>query len=715
MIVSSLLTFQIENRNVATKVSIRTYKNLKMCQKLSNVYDLIYPSPVTLKEIASTAVAMKLLRQRVKEYLSSNTMSDLYLEHFDIFDSRLPKNSLRNVFPHLPSTVLRMVEKCYGKLQYSLGSWTGDRAIVDVWLEMDYIACTFNGNIHHDKIAKRVVLCEEVSNEIKFKTACRFCFEDDIVRIWPSVSEHFNLSDIDFNEQPLLYYWICRMKNELHKIPLSGHDYADFDERLLQILGCRIKNWPSVEYFWNRLKLKESRIENAVHLLVFNAHVFCRYILARLSKEEFDALMALKGNEIMFLLLRDTYNIDDEPGARRSTERLCILAAWKFIRHNISDVDFIRFAKQIFRFQTENSRQILNGQSFSYEFWNNTPDHLKQLVIRDCLVDRSLFVKQPADPSDRYVWLLLCVLKEIPFEARSTFWRENWDILFRGIRKEDLQELLTLCCKDNDEIILFKENHLSGYENVRSHGLMYMEDTRLQELDEFLNFCCREKETISAFKVKLLNEYMNSLHDRYLVDREIFSFHDFIIKAHSLSLFINEVFNDVHLAADFKHKILLAPRTTRTLCNWVVSNFKLEDLMQFVDMFVIPEQAVDFKEHHFLPALVNYLSNGSDFSFAFENAGFQRFMEWCLGSEEKIAEFKGALPLYEIIHHVTENEEEINLYSYELKDERSWGRKRLKCLYPDLIKFLEWCLSSPEEVEEFKKRVVWFETYAPYL
>ncbi|XP_065216915.1 uncharacterized protein LOC135843094 [Planococcus citri] len=667
-----------------------------MAQNLNMVYDLVYPSPPTLEELASIAVALQLWRENIREH----RLTDLINSDWDSFESKLGSCSIP-VLLDLPSKVFSLVEKHFGKMQYAL---RGDSLMWDVFDEIDDIVCNSNGSINYDRLAKRAVLCEGISDELKFKTACKYCLEEDIMRIWPSVSEHFNLDDISFEFEPVLYYWICRLRDQLYKIPLSGHDYAAIDEKLIEILDAR--NWSCVEYFWNRLKVASSRIDNAKYLHRRNGHVFCRYILPRLSPKELDILMADVGDDIMLALL--IVWIDDVCPSMW-IEELYVLAAWNYIKHKISDSGFICFVREILKNQSQCNTCTSNyNQFFSRELWDNTPSHLKQLAIRDCLVDRSLFENDDEPCFERHNWLLLCILEDAPFEARKSFWRENWRNLLCGTNTEDLKQFVILCCENEEEIILFKKTHLT-YEIIRPNGLEHLKQSRIPELNKFINFCCLDEETISAVRLKLLNEHLDFSRNHSPFDFPCFEIHNFISSGDYWSAFIDDSFNEVNLATDFKNHLLLAPRTCEMLSRFVISNFRLQEVMQFVDTFATSEQvAVNVKEDHLIPALVNLLMTETRLRFVFEYDAFESFIRWCLGSDEKIAKFKQTLPVDEIVRNLIADKDAKVCHAL---DRGSWEQRRLGVVYSSIVQFLEWYFSTLEEVADFEKKVDWFEKF----
>ncbi|XP_065209589.1 uncharacterized protein LOC135838017 [Planococcus citri] len=658
-----------------------------MAKVLNNIYDLLYPSPPALQDLAAIAIAAKMWHKRTIEILCDSNASDD--DKANCFWSEV---SLRSELPELPSTILSIVEGYFDKVRFSYSGYSRENSVET----FHDIVCNFYGTIDNDKRAKLAMLSEEVSDVEKFKIACRFCLEDDIKRIWPSVSdsEDLNLDDdhLQFHRDPLLYYWVYRLRDQLHKIPLSDFGYATIDGKEIQIFD---HNWSAVEYFWNRLKVAD-RKESAAHLLKHRGQIFCRYIFARLTEDELNTLMTERRDSFLCTILNSDFhalNSDDDIAGG------CILAVWEYIKHKVSERDFICAVGEIIKNQAIPMGDIWSDESFSNEFWNCTPDHLKQVAIHDVLLDRSLFVKN--NPSDhRNNWLIWSVLTDALFEARSAFWNANFHVVLPGTKMEDLQQFLTLCCETESDIILFKKNHMSKYENVGQVCLEYLKKFSFDELNQYLNFCCVEKETISALKLELLTDYLNFLHNNYPPMRRTGTENNIIGHIHSLCAFIDDVYNDIDLAADFKTQVLLAPRTIELLARYVIENH-LEEVMPFVDSFAVSEEAAINFKHVLVPSLVNLLSTGDLFYFKFDNDCFENFMRWCFGSDDEISAFKRTVPVDEIVRNLLEGQSYIQDCDYE----------DLCKFYSDLDKFLEWVFSSPEEVAEFKKKLDGFEEY----
>ncbi|XP_065223416.1 uncharacterized protein LOC135847686 [Planococcus citri] len=458
-----------------------------------NVYDLVYPTPPALKQLACIAVAANLCREKISNHRSNNSMDKID------FREKIPLDSLA---PHLPSALLPLVEKYTEEIQYSFRGWLED--ILDVF---DEFICDFDGTIHYSRTAKRALCCNEVSKEVKFKIACEYCFENDILEIWPSVMDiTINLNDLNFYNRSLSYYWICRLRNQLYKIPPLDQDYSTIDDRLIRVLEAN--NWSAVEYFWNRSNNNAAtRMENTIYLLENQKHIFCRYVLTKLSDEEIDRLVAGRNDDWMETLLCDNY--DRECGI--TAGRPCFLAAWKFINNKVSESSFICMAREILRQHTRNSLGLNNDRCFFNELWNSTPNHLKKSVIPHVLLEETLFelTGSLCYMDDRRNYFLFAILTDCSFEIRNTFWMKNWRILLLATNTNDLQQFTNLCLKNDAEITQFKKNQLSSYENIKEECSRYLLTSRFSELNEFLCFCCVKKKTIKDVQLKILKNHMN--------------------------------------------------------------------------------------------------------------------------------------------------------------------------------------------------------------
>ncbi|KAL6968943.1 hypothetical protein U1Q18_047113 [Sarracenia purpurea var. burkii] len=157
---------------------------------------------------------------------------------------------------------------------------------------LDFV-CDFDGSIDYGKTAKRFVVCSGISDDVKFKMACYYCLEEQVLRIWPEVSSRMNKNEIDYCVQPMLYFWVCRLKNETPDVDFDTTTSC-IEELALQVLyenaADDIAVWPAIEFFLNRLP-SGIRSVHMCNLYSPISHggfetLFFRFVLAKLNAAE---------------------------------------------------------------------------------------------------------------------------------------------------------------------------------------------------------------------------------------------------------------------------------------------------------------------------------------------------------------------------------------------------------------------------------------------
>ncbi|XP_065210371.1 uncharacterized protein LOC135838598 isoform X2 [Planococcus citri] len=421
-----------------------------MAKTSSRVYDLTYPSPVTLKEISAIAVVAELWREEIA--------------HTDIKTARIKFYSAKDILlkkkiPNVPSTVYDVLVKYIDKFISSIGYRL---AALDTHFH-DFV-WDWNGAVHDVRTAKRKMLCDQLSANEKFVIACRYCLEDDIRRLWPRVSSNFDLTHMDFDSTPILYYWICCIRNELHNIP--NPDDKPIDELVFYRCEFRHEGFCSLEYFWNRISY-ERRSHATIMMSRYDPSSFARFILPRLDDFQLETFLAEEGANFMISLLADNTRTVVRTFVR--SDRISVLPTWMYIRNKISRSQFIELIEKLLGEESNMfSEKSKDEVDLCCEVWKNSPENLKRSALNDVLLNERSFDRLtstgPYNP--RQMRFLITVLLDASFEQRHTFWCRNWRNLITGARVEDLQVVMKLCFCDENDISSFKEQYMSKYENI---------------------------------------------------------------------------------------------------------------------------------------------------------------------------------------------------------------------------------------------------------
>ncbi|XP_065204491.1 uncharacterized protein LOC135834500 isoform X28 [Planococcus citri] len=604
-----------------------------MTETVSNVYDLIYPSPATLKEISCNALVTGLWRWEVENRVTDNFIS--------VVDMR------KNLDPNIPSPIKRIIEECADRFIESKRVWWdqheklfSNRSDINgiIFNYCDFIIDR-DGEIHYTRTAKRMMTCDLLSDDEKFKIACMYCFEDDIRRIWPSVSEKFDLDEINFDRSSHLFYWICMLRNEPNRIPYFDNDRIN--EFMLN--ACPFQQWSSKEYFWNRISSPESRFTETISLSRWEKESFVRSMLPKLSDQLLEDFVLERGDDLIYDL----------------------------VTRNLIEL-FI-----------ENSAQLEDETYLCCEIWRNSPDEWKRSTARNILTQDHLFVRDSIRLTQyREIRFLLTLLSDASFKERNDFWKMNWRNLIVGTRVKDLHRIMKLCFKDENDIAKFKEASMCDLEGIDTHLRVLLRYLYFEKVNDLLTFCCPDSQKRMDLKQRFLRSCISAEYF-YL---KIGNFSEF----ERLNEFINDACDNAEVAADLKNRIISFCRIENILyeCIYLGSECSFDHFTRFLDTFVSNEEVKNSLKQSVLEYVRSTLLEG--FIGIISADGFQKILVWCLGNEEEVAKFKKSLiPMSDFFAN-DNNWRRFTPLDVKINDRLVGG-------------FLKWYFRNPEEIDEFNR------------
>ncbi|XP_065212824.1 uncharacterized protein LOC135840299 [Planococcus citri] len=601
-----------------------------MTETVSNVYDLLYPSPITLKQISSIIVAVQLWRTEIRDHPESKRFQD-----FDSEDN-IP---VRTVLPTLPSTIYSLLEKYIDTFRKSVVKWQNyhkrvfnDSGSMIVLSRFNDFAWDWDGTIHEERTAKRMMMCDRLTVDEKFQIACLYCFENDIKHLWQSVSKTKHLNEMKYRNSSLQYYWICYLRNKLHRIP-NPFTYDDIDN-MYEKRG--FKNRSSVVYFWNRLSSdRQPRIDVYSSAVL----VFCRFILPKLNEQQLDIFVAEKGVKLMHFLLEF-----------RSTQfRDLVLPTWKYIQSRIDAASYSYLINEMLVDETMKSKEHVHsgrGAVLFSEIWKSAPQEFKRSAL-DVVLHNEIIILQRNHTrlnTIRSMKLLNIVLQDAALEERNAFWCKNWPKLIFSAPVEDLDVAMKLSFRSENEITLFKENTMSIYENMAEGCVLLLKFGDFKELNDFLSFCCLDEQKRVELKQRLLSS-------NYIGENSVFT-RDVVRNNKLLNEFVDDAFRDAaDLGVEFRNQLTSSPVTEECLLECIrwCHVVDVVHLMEFVDTFIADEQViVPLKKRlfeHFKDRLIAGNVPG------FDSDKFEAFVVWLLGSEDEIIRFKQSISVVDIVHN----------------------------------------------------------------
>ncbi|XP_065225689.1 uncharacterized protein LOC135849264 [Planococcus citri] len=665
-----------------------------MAALVSNVYDLLYASPVTLKEIAANAVAVELWRCELNKHRTNDNLNEFLSS---------PNISLKNLIPNTPSSIELVIEERIKKFAFSVTEWLRDYPykVLDfhrsdrnsILHDFNDFKCDWDGTIHYVRTAKQMIMCDRLSAVEKFNVACVYCFENEVRRLWLPVSETLDLNEIDFDQCPQLYYWICSLKNELNRIPNQHDDSVD---EIMLYRGNFSNNWSSMEYFWSRIR-PENRFKKAVLLSERDDASFARFFLPKLYEEELGKFVAECGGDFIH-------------GLFISVNLFYVLPTWMYIKDKMNENNFTKLIEKLAENETNNhiSEEVLNetcdetlkgwphteDETYLFcEIWRNASDELKQSAItiilskeKYWLFDRECMGIKPTE--FREIRFLLSILSDASFEQRNAFWNNTWLSLIDGTRPTDLHRIMKLCFENENDIAKFKETTMAVYENISPYCVEVMKTGCFNELNDTLVSCCPETEKRKDFKRRLLRSC-------FLGEDSVFCF-THLIKVKPMNEFIDDAFDDADLAADFKNQVLYTHEAIMSMSKCITSMYSHIYTINFVDTFASNEQVVEFVKQGVLKSLRYHLITDSSFMWEISADNLRVISVWCLGNDEEVANFKQSLSLDDFFQNMAP----VEFHQGLVTSEREKARYRR-----NFDEFLKWYFDSPEESEKFKKGI----------
>ncbi|XP_065223319.1 uncharacterized protein LOC135847618 isoform X2 [Planococcus citri] len=584
------------------------------------VYDIAQPTPVPLKDLSAIAVSLQIWRNEIREYRTDEILRKFY-------PSRINISSKSALFPDLPSVIYDVIDEYIQRFGSSMDDWLRDHytSIFKhpegrhyapyVFQSFDDLAADYTGTIDYVRTAKRMMVCDRITEDEKFAIACAYFFEDDIRRLWPSVYESYELYTICFDIRPQLYYWICRINYDLEEIPIDEDENVDevmFDYHM-------VENRPSLEYFWNCLPL-ENRMGKAVEIIDRDLKLFVTFVLSKLCDQQLNEFVNTEGCKLILKMLKD-----------RLRGNWYLQPTWTLIKNKMTEITFRTLVVEMLKLELASAFEgcLSEPPNWLYHcsvIWSSIAPNLKRSIIEDILYGSGLFENNApfSCTKRRFVGFLSIILSSATFEQRSTFWRDCWPHLIQGTRSEDLLGIMKLCFENEEEIAQFKGSILAKSENVRIWCSKLLSSGMFEELNDLLNFYWPEVEAEKDYKLQLLQS-------TFLGERSGITL-PLVRKVNEFIVFIDDTFDNKDQSSEFKNQLMSLPATPEILSPYTCSTEPpLEELMKFVDSFASAEDTKRKIKGRMSTTLVQlFVSDSREHIYdrRFDTPAFDPFLSW---------------------------------------------------------------------------------------
>ncbi|XP_065225442.1 uncharacterized protein LOC135849115 [Planococcus citri] len=506
-----------------------------------------------------------------------------------------------------------------------------------------------NGQIDYKNTAIKMISSPNLTKEQKFAIMCKYCLENEL-KTFPldQLSAKNFFYDVNFNNDPLIYYWICHLRQELHRIPFQEADSIDIE----MATKCRIDTCESFEYFWDRLS-EQNQVE------MMNSRLRACYTV---SYEECRLFHKMSHDQQMELLLLQPAEIIIAFLGRLDMPR-CAIWAWIHTKHLITDEKFVHIISTLLNSHNE---KATNGKihydeekmSALVHIWETATDSQRNTAAAnrgfESAIDKilrgpyNLKLNGPYKVSSSGLKLALKFLQMKSSDFRKFFIRNNYVHFLFQTDFDVMNEILELCFptpSDKESFTNSMEKNLAKLPYCCE--LLYREDDydelsqRLQSCFENVNFSSNTiKELIELTILYKYDDkklaYYTSLYDR--------SHHVQSEDLEGLRNFINDTLPQYTPSISAIKNSLISSLTT------AINPFKqcvlLHELCKVIEVQFVNDHVIDLKHR-----CVEFFKETNPREWIWFGERFYSVFSWCFDNDrEKLPELKHFLPVGDIFY-----------------------------------------------------------------
>ncbi|XP_065219507.1 uncharacterized protein LOC135844958 isoform X8 [Planococcus citri] len=342
---------------------------------------------------------------------------------------------------------------------------------VDILVKgFDNIVCNLDGTISFQRSVRHFLTKEELQLDLKmrFRIACMFCLENEIMQLWPLVNEipHTRM----FNQSALMRYW----KNDLNNLAVVAVNRL---EVLVDLANNR--NWAAFEYVWDK-KSEYEFYKTIVSNVIIRENDFysMKHVLLNLNEEQVQNVCSNIGDQIFCTFVTHPKYYE------------YAMDSWACMKNYISEDMFAKIVHQLWQLAFNPSKSELirvnHTSSLLMELWTSAADSLKSNVSEtDLFAKLDCTVRGVHHYDLKFMFELLANTSD---SLKKEIWLKNWRKLMIRAKLADLEQLMKLCLWDDDEVEQFKENIATNIDELNNYFNDCLNKDLYSELNDYLNF-----------------------------------------------------------------------------------------------------------------------------------------------------------------------------------------------------------------------------------
>ncbi|XP_065218149.1 uncharacterized protein LOC135844007 [Planococcus citri] len=280
-------------------------------------------------------------------------------------------------------------------------------------VDWEYFVWRPDGRINYKSTAIKMLHTGVLTQVQKFAIMSNLCLEDEIKMfdLNHSVMKTF-IPKVHRDCDPLLFYWICYLKETLHRTTPFFLRLSDHHERLHLIYKNK-NHYEAFDYFWNGLSAEDQVSFMSDRLRTFGISHWHGCLFYKMSHDQLTNLLFHQPVRVILLFIKKMEMPD------------WAIMAWKRCKNWISDEQFVTLLHSLLdKFDKNPTLHLEYKMSVLLEIWNTANDHQKnyaarQACLEESLVDAILYYRKKITPSFFKFLLKFLSLKSVDFRKKT--------------------------------------------------------------------------------------------------------------------------------------------------------------------------------------------------------------------------------------------------------------------------------------------------------
>ncbi|XP_065219915.1 uncharacterized protein LOC135845352 [Planococcus citri] len=402
-------------------------------------------------------------------------------------------------------------------------------------VDWKYFVWCPEGRINYKSTAIKMLHSDVLTKVQKFVIVSNFCLENEIKIFHLNRRPMKNfIRKVNQDIDPLLFYWICYLKNELHTITpvsfLRSYDYRDGENMIYKNKNHR----EAFDYFWNGLSAEHRVSFISDRLRTFENSFWNDSWFYEMSHDQLTNLLLRQPVAVILVFIKE---IEMPEWA---------IMAWMRCKNTISNEQFVKLLGSIFNRQDINP--ILRQEykmSVLLEIWNTASDQQKnyaarQTQLEETLVRRILYYQKKLEPSCFEFLLKFLSLKSVDFRKNLILKGNPSFIYFFDFNV--VHEIFELCLPNFHGKVEFKNERIKCTIHSYFCKILYTvedyDELNRRLLHSIQNLNIPLKDTLEKFIEPLIAANKREYQTHYLLNGNDIS--DFL----KLSEFINKILQE---------------------------------------------------------------------------------------------------------------------------------------------------------------------------